>query len=138
MTKNKRGKKKEKLDQANVDWNRRALALALILAVGVILLILGKRDGTISTGAEVKPTPQRTSRSVARTQVPPFHEDVNEATPFPETLSPSLFDNPVISQAYQVAGEIPEVLVQQPCYCFCQGHGHGSLLDCYTDYHGAG
>mgnify|MGYP001821020792 CR=1 FL=1 len=126
------------LERAGVGWNRRALALALILASGVVLLILAKTDRTTSTGDEAKAPPQPPSRSAANTRVPPFHEDVNEAKPFPETLSPSLFDNPVVSRAYQVAGEIPEVLAQQPCYCFCQGHGHGSLLDCYTDDHGSG
>jgi hypothetical protein len=30
------------------------------------------------------------------------------------------------------------VLAQQPCYCYCDGYGHGSLLDCYASYHGAG
>ena len=70
--------------------------------------------------------------------VPPFHTDPEDAKPFPSTLDPARFHIPFVARAYAIAQEIPDVLAQQPCYCYCQGFGHGSLLDCYTSDHGAG
>ena len=30
------------------------------------------------------------------------------------------------------------MLYQEPCYCHCdKGHGHSSLLDCFTSKHGS-
>lgn len=38
--------------------------------------------------------------------------------------------------SYRLAREIPQVLVQLPCYCGCRGGlAHASLLDCYVDEH---
>ncbi len=112
------------------------------MAVGLGLVV-----AVYAVGIRRDPVPTRPDRAVSRPaplqaaqgeSVPPFHEDPSTAKPFPETLSPSLFDIPAVARAYQVAGEIPEVLAQQPCYCYCDGHGHGSLLDCYASYHGSG
>lgn len=109
----------------------------MVLAVGFTVFMFSQeespevnRPGVVAPSA---PTP-----SSNKEQVPPFHADANEAKPFPETLSPSLFPNPVVARAYRIAEEMPEVLAQQPCYCYCDGFGHGSLLDCYSDGHGAG
>ncbi len=85
-------------------------------------------------GAVVEPSPA----PAITPQIPPFHASEAEAKPFPETLSPSLFRDPVVAQAYRIAKRIPGVLAQQPCYCYCDRFGHGSLLDCYRDDHGAG
>lgn len=70
--------------------------------------------------------------------IPPFSESEEAARPLPATLSPASFSDPRIARAYRVAGEIPEVLAQQPCYCYCDKFGHRGLLDCYRDNHGAG
>jgi len=46
---------------------------------------------------------------------------------------------PAVQRAYRIANEIPGVIAQQPCYCWCEGKfRHRSLLDCYTSDHGAG
>jgi hypothetical protein len=39
--------------------------------------------------------------------------------------------------AYEVAASIPNVLYQQPCYCFCSRVGHKSLRTCFETTHGA-
>jgi hypothetical protein len=53
------------------------------------------------------------------------------------TLDPARFTGQAAA-AYQVAREIPDVLDQLHCYCACGNqYGHGSLLSCYTDGHGA-
>jgi hypothetical protein len=43
-----------------------------------------------------------------------------------------------VARAYRVAQQIPAVLAQQPCYCWCDSMGHGSLVDCFATDHGAG
>ena len=52
-------------------------------------------------------------------------------------LSPALFVGKT-AMAYQVAQEIPEVLDQLYCYCYCDKHlGHLTLLSCFVDSHAA-
>lgn len=76
-----------------------------------------------------KPTPR----------VPDYHADIEKAKPFAVTLDPARFSEAYIRRAYQIAKDIPEVLAQQPCYCYCDtGFGHDSLLECHIDDHSAG
>ena len=71
---------------------------------------------------------------------PPYHKSAKEAKPFPPLMPPTRFaDRPVVAWAYHIAGQIPGVLAQQPCYCHCDKvFGHGSLLDCFASDHTAG
>ncbi|MGA2003475.1 MAG: CYCXC family (seleno)protein [Terriglobales bacterium] len=40
--------------------------------------------------------------------------------------------------AYELAAKIPDVIYQQPCYCYCdRGMGHKSLHSCFSGTHGA-
>jgi hypothetical protein len=41
------------------------------------------------------------------------------------------------THAYELAAKIPNVLHQQPCYCFCDRTGHNSLHSCFENTHGA-
>jgi len=41
------------------------------------------------------------------------------------------------THAYELAAKIPNVLHQQPCYCFCDRMGHNSLHSCFESTHGA-
>ena len=70
--------------------------------------------------------------------VPPYYKSAAEAKPLPKTLPPAMFSEPAIAKAYRIAQEIPEVLAQQPCYCYCNRMGHKGLLDCHRDNHSAG
>ena len=46
--------------------------------------------------------------------------------------------NPYQTHAYELAAKIPDVIYQQPCYCFCdRGMGHNSLHSCFAGTHGA-
>jgi len=77
--------------------------------------------------------------NAAASRIPPYYETAEAAQPFPSLVPAAYFRRyPLVERAYQVAAEIPEVIAQQPCYCFCEGHGHHSLLDCYASDHGAG
>ena len=62
------------------------------------------------------------------------------AKPFPKLLPAEYFRGyPVLARAYAIANEIPGVIAQQPCYCWCEANfRHKSLLDCYASEHGAG
>ena len=44
---------------------------------------------------------------------------------------------PFQTHAYELAAKIPNVLHQQPCYCFCDRMGHNSLHSCFEGTHGA-
>ena len=45
---------------------------------------------------------------------------------------------PYQTHAYELAAKIPNVLHQQPCYCYCdRGMGHNSLHSCFENTHGA-
>jgi len=64
-------------------------------------------------------------------------DDTDEkALPLIATLSPDLFSGKA-RLAYQAAKDIPEVLVQLPCFCGCMdGLGHKNNLYCFSDTHG--
>jgi len=67
--------------------------------------------------------------------VPAFHTEV-PAGALPETLSPQLFTNIIVQNAYTLAARVRKILYQQPCYCRCdRSQGHGSLLDCFASKH---
>lgn len=46
-------------------------------------------------------------------------------------------EHPYQTRAYELAAKIPEVLHQQPCYCYCDRMGHNSLHSCFEGTHGA-
>ena len=58
-------------------------------------------------------------------------------TGLPKTLAPNLIKGED-RKGYQVAKEIPEILVQLPCFCGCEAVGHENLLDCFVDEHAVG
>jgi len=71
-------------------------------------------------------------------QVPAFHKQAPQEE-LPATMSPDLFTEPMVQNAYIVAAKIKKTLYQQPCYCHCdRSQGHKSLLDCFASKHGSG
>ena len=80
---------------------------------------------------------QGAPQSKADEAVPAFHAKVPSGE-LPETMSPELFTDPVVQNAYAVAAKIKKTLYQQPCYCHCdKSQGHASLLDCFASKHGS-
>lgn len=71
-------------------------------------------------------------------RLPDYYKSEAEAKPFPATLDPAQFKHPAVQRAYRIAREIPGVLAQQPCYCYCDRMGHKGLLACHRDNHSAG
>jgi hypothetical protein len=43
---------------------------------------------------------------------------------------------PYQSHAYEIAAKVPNVIYQQPCYCYCDRMGHKSLHSCFETTHG--
>src|SRR5689334_7495974 len=71
-------------------------------------------------------------------RVPAHYKDLKDVKEIPKTLSPDKFEDAETKAAYKVAQENPKLLLQLPCYCFCDdGMNHKSLLSCYEDEHAA-
>jgi hypothetical protein len=72
-----------------------------------------------------------------KADIPAYHAEAPKG-PLPETLDPKQFMDAQTQNVYTLAAKEKEFLYQQPCYCRCDKEvGHKSLLDCFTDYHGA-
>jgi cytochrome c biogenesis protein CcmG, thiol:disulfide interchange protein DsbE len=69
-------------------------------------------------------------------RVPAYYKSLDEIKEIPKTLSPDKFTDAETKAAYLVAQENPKLLLQLPCYCYCDdGLNHKSLLSCYIDEH---
>ena len=80
---------------------------------------------------------QSTDQSANSEPIPAFHAQAPGGA-LPPTMDPAIYSDKVVSNAYTVAGRVKKVLYQEPCYCHCdKGHGHSSLLDCFTSKHGS-
>jgi hypothetical protein len=108
---------------------------AAALSVVAILVAAGCSRSAPQVAPSAAPAPAPASAQ----RVPPFRERVGPAEDLTKPLPAAGFaDRPVVARAYRIAGEIPKVLAQQPCYCACEALGHGSLLECFATGHGAG
>ncbi len=77
-------------------------------------------------------------QSEADDAVPAYHAQAPKGE-LVETMKPEYFPDPLVQNAYVVAGKIKKTLYQQPCYCHCdRSKGHTSLLDCFASEHGSG
>lgn len=116
--------KKSKLPKPTLAESKEAIAFGvvfLLMCVGGIYAVYH-----VSSSRSVRPD---------LNQVPVYFKQAKDAMPFPQTLDPAQFQIANVREAYSVAKEIPDVLAQQPCYCYCQRMGHRSLLDCFTSLH---
>jgi hypothetical protein len=105
------------------------------IVIGVVSLV--------SLALALMAIPQRVSSRMAQQPagdaepIPAFHSQV-PAGPLPATLSPEMFSDVSVQNAYALAARVRKVLYQQPCYCHCdRSQGHGSLLDCFAGKHAA-
>jgi hypothetical protein len=73
----------------------------------------------------------------AKADIPAYHAEAPKGA-LPQTLDPQQFLDAQTRNIYTLAAKEKPILYQQPCYCRCDKEvGHKSLLDCFTDYHGA-
>ena len=72
-----------------------------------------------------------------KADIPAYHQEGPKGR-LPDTLDPTQFLDAETRNVYTLAAKEKDFLYQQPCYCRCDKEvGHKSLLDCFTDYHGA-
>jgi hypothetical protein len=77
-------------------------------------------------------------QAAADDALPAYHAEAPKGE-LPKTLNPEFFPDPLVKNAYTVAGRIKKTLYQLPCYCHCdRSKGHASLLDCFSSDHGSG
>ena len=103
-----------------------------MIGFGVVLVLV--LSGIFYAGIHAKPADQSNPTAGS---IPIYFQSAKDAMPFPATLEPAAFKRADVREAYQVAKDIPEVLVQQPCYCYCRRKGHRGLLDCFKTDHAA-
>ncbi len=102
----------------------------LALALGLALLPQSASSGS-TRGMDME-------QSGVEEPVPAYHAQAPQGV-LPATMSPELFSDPIVQNAYTVAARIKKTLYQEPCYCHCdRSQGHGSLLDCFASKHGSG
>ena len=70
-------------------------------------------------------------------RIPAFFAIAPNMRDLPPTLPPERFEGET-RRAYQMAREMPEMLAQLPCFCYCDTTGHKSLHSCFEDEHSAG
>lgn len=117
-------------------WSLAVVASALLIAACTQQAGPTADQGAASPHANHAATAAPQAKATPR--VPDHFLNPTEAKPFPVTLDPKQFSTPSVVKAYQLAKDIPEVLAQQPCYCYCDaGFGHKSLLHCHIDDHSA-
>jgi hypothetical protein len=116
--------KKNKLKKPTLADSKDAIVFGGAFLVLLLLMSYAVYRFASSTSARLDPN-----------QVPVYFKRVEDAKPFPQTLDSAQFQIANFREAYSVAKEIPDVLAQQPCYCYCQRMGHRSLLDCFRDLH---
>jgi hypothetical protein len=104
----------------------------VVVFLGVFMAVLWGAVAYQATHAKSRP-----KASTASQPVPVYFNRAEDAMPFPSTVDPTKFKSASVREAYQVAREIPGLLAQQPCYCYCQRIGHRGLLDCFRTEHAA-
>lgn len=119
-----------------------AIKIATVLAAGLLLLGCSRSEPeppAAKPTASPPPAHGTSSPPKPARPLPPYHESAEAAKPIPRLMPASRYgDYPVVARAYEIASRIPEVIAQQPCFCYCDKFGHRSLLDCYASDHGAG
>jgi len=115
---------------------RKSFVLAVVAGVALAGFGAGTLRAQNSSGQETHPAPSPAAKFL-KTEVPAYHTEPPKG-PLPETLDPAQFLDAQTRNIYTLAAKVKPILYQQPCYCGCDKEvGHKSLLDCFTDFHGA-
>lgn len=107
-------------------------AFAFAVIIGSLLLV----NQSFISQAHTFAACQEKHGSPVKGRVPAYYKSLEDVKEIPKTLSPDKFTDAETKAAYIVAQENPKLLLQLPCYCFCDdGLNHKSLLSCYIDEH---
>jgi hypothetical protein len=121
---------------------RRAVILAVVSTVALLTFGAAALRAQNSTGqpSQSAPAPAPAPNPAVKflkTEVPAYHAEPPKGA-LPDTLDPAQFQDAQTRNIYTLAAKVKPVLYQEPCYCGCDKEvGHKSLLDCFTDLHGA-
>jgi Protein of unknown function with PCYCGC motif len=112
-------------------------ALSVLFAAPILIAIPERASSRMTNATELPALAEGRGQAEGLEPVPAYHTEIPKG-PLPATLSPSLFSEPIVQNAYALAAKVRKVLYQQPCYCHCdRTQGHGSLLDCFAGKHAA-
>jgi hypothetical protein len=115
---------------------RRAVILSAVCGVALVTFGASSLHAQNSSAQDPPAAPSPVSK-VPKPPVPAYHAEPPK-DPLPDTLDPAQFSDAQTRNIFTLAAKVKPVLYQQPCYCGCDKEvGHKSLLDCFTDYHGA-
>jgi Protein of unknown function with PCYCGC motif len=107
---------------------------AVLFGLAIGLALIPKR---VDSSSPQSTAGMSAAQSSADDAVPAYHAEAPRGA-LPATLSPVLFNDLVVRNAYIIAARIKKTLYQQPCYCHCdRSQGHTSLLDCFASKHGS-
>ena len=113
-----------------------AIILAVVIAMAVAGFGIGRAYGQQSGGGAAQSAASAPA-AADKDDIPAYHSAPPTGS-LPDTLDPAQFQDAQTRNIYTLAAKVKPVLYQQPCYCGCDKEvGHKSLLDCFTDYHGA-
>jgi len=108
--------------------------IAVVLAGVAVVAIRQQQKGTSPIDAAGHSAEHRPAQA---NRVPAHYATEPPRNSLPPTLDPEAFTGRQ-REAYRVVREVPELIAQLPCYCYCdRGFGHKSLQSCYVDDHAA-
>jgi hypothetical protein len=115
---------------------RRAMILAVVSTVAFAAFGAGSLHAQNSSSQDAPAIPNPAAKNL-KVPVPPYHAGAPR-DPLPDTVDPALYPDAQTRNIFTLAAKVKPILYQQPCYCGCDKDvGHKSLLDCFTDGHGA-
>src|SRR5262245_12238947 len=130
--------KKNSLFERTLSIGSVVLGLALLLVSGACTQQAPPAQSGAEHAGHTSLTAGASPQAKVTPRIPDHFTSAEAAKPLTQTLDPKQFSVPYVVKSYQLAKEMPEVLAQQPCYCYCDtGFGHKSLLDCHKDNHSA-
>lgn len=116
-------------------WICGAVGLVLFCATGTLAYYSAHGSGDAHRHGEMGLRPIAAAEPAAAQNTDPWKR--METKP---VLSDSYFGNPKVAEAYRMAAELPDVMDQMFCYCYCSKNpkfNHKTLLTCYTEEHAA-
>lgn len=116
------------------------LVVIVVVLIGIAAFVLTRRpeqstqtDNATHSAAH----PSGHDSSPQTKSVPAHYETEPPRISLAPTLEPEDFTGKTRA-AYRAVREVPQLIAQLPCYCYCdRGFGHKSLHSCYVDDHAA-
>lgn len=118
---------------------KRTITLVIIVFVLIVVaaFVLAWRPKPAPQSEHASHSADHSSPSTKAKSIPAHYETEPSRNNLAPTLEPEQFTGKT-REAYGVVREVPQLIAQLPCYCYCdRGFGHKSLQSCYVDDHAA-